>query len=42
MPRPPWFVTNRMAAATGRALTEFAARPSWARLPKILFSALRG
>ncbi len=41
-PRPPWFVTNRTGAATGRALAEFAARPSWARLPKVLVSALRG
>ena len=42
MPRPPWFVTNRTANLTGRALTEFAARPGWLRLPKILLSALRG
>jgi aldehyde dehydrogenase (NAD(P)+) len=41
-PRPPWFVTNRTAATTGQALTEFAAQPSWARLPKIFASALRG
>jgi aldehyde dehydrogenase (NAD(P)+) len=41
-PRPPWFVTNRTGATTGQALAEFAARPSWARLPKILASALRG
>jgi aldehyde dehydrogenase (NAD(P)+) len=41
-PRPPWFVTNRTADTTSRALTEFGARPSWARLPKILASALRG
>jgi len=41
-PKPPWFVTNRTAASTGRALTEFGARPSWARLPKIFASALRG
>lgn len=41
-PRPPWFVTNRTAGTTGQALTEFGAQPSWSRLPKILFSALRG
>ena len=41
-PRPPWFVTNRTAATTAQALTEFAARPGWARLPKVLASALRG
>ncbi|MGW5001318.1 aldehyde dehydrogenase family protein [Streptomyces hydrogenans] len=41
-PRPPWFVTHRTAAATGRLLTAFAGRPSWARLPGIFASALRG
>ncbi|MFF0613718.1 aldehyde dehydrogenase family protein [Nocardia tengchongensis] len=41
-PRPPWFVTNRTAATTGRRLSEFAARPSWAKLPAIFSSALRG
>jgi aldehyde dehydrogenase (NAD(P)+) len=41
-PRPPWFVTNRTAATTGRLLTEFAARPRWSALPKIFASALRG
>ncbi len=41
-PKPPWFVTNRTAAGTGEALTAFAARPGWARLPKIFASALRG
>ena len=41
-PRPPWFVSNRTGTATGRAMTEFGAGPGWARLPKILFSALRG
>ncbi|HST84643.1 MAG TPA: aldehyde dehydrogenase family protein [Kineosporiaceae bacterium] len=42
LPRPPWFVTNRTGTTTGRALTEFATKPGWARLPKILVSALRG
>lgn len=41
-PRPPWFVTNKTAAVTGRRLTEFAARPGWAKLPAIFASALRG
>ncbi|WP_239123865.1 aldehyde dehydrogenase family protein [Rhizocola hellebori] len=41
-PKPPWFVTNRTAATTGRRLTEFAARPRWAALPAIFASALRG
>jgi aldehyde dehydrogenase (NAD(P)+) len=41
-PRPPWFVTNRTAAATGRLLTHFSASPRWAALPGVFASALRG
>ncbi len=41
-PKPPWFVTNRTAATTGRLLTAFAGNPSWAKLPAIFASALRG
>ena len=41
-PRPPWFVTNRTAATTGRRLVGFAARPRWSALPGIFSSALRG
>ncbi len=41
-PKPPWFVTNRTQATTGRRLTEFAADPGWARLPGIFASAMRG
>lgn len=41
-PRPPWFVTNRTAAVTGRRLTGFVARPVWRKLPAIFASALRG
>ncbi|AJF63815.1 aldehyde dehydrogenase [Streptomyces vietnamensis] len=41
-PRPPWFVTNRTAAVTGRRLAAFAGRPGWAKLPGIFASALRG
>ncbi|WP_072806301.1 aldehyde dehydrogenase family protein [Rhodococcoides yunnanense] len=41
-PKPPWFVTNRTAATTGRLLTGFAGAPSWAKLPAIFASALRG
>ncbi|MDN5724139.1 MAG: aldehyde dehydrogenase family protein [Corynebacterium sp.] len=40
-PKPPWFVTARSAARTGRALTKFAAGPSWAKLPGIFFHAFR-
>jgi aldehyde dehydrogenase (NAD(P)+) len=42
MPKPPWFVTNRTADSTGRAMAAFAAAPGWARLPRIFASALRG
>ncbi|BFU43843.1 aldehyde dehydrogenase family protein [Krasilnikovia sp. MM14-A1004] len=42
MPKPPWFVTNRTAATTGRRLAEFAARPRWSAIPAIFASALRG
>ncbi|BBY54645.1 aldehyde dehydrogenase [Mycobacterium koreense] len=41
-PKPPWFVTNRTAATTGRLLTEFAGDPGWLKLPGIFASALRG
>lgn len=41
-PRPPWFVTNRTAATTGRLLADFAAAPRWSALPGIFVSALRG
>jgi len=41
-PKPPWFVNNRTAAATGRLLTAFTGKPSWAKLPAIFVSALRG
>jgi acyl-CoA reductase-like NAD-dependent aldehyde dehydrogenase len=40
-PKPPWFVTARSAAATGRLLAGFAARPSWLRMPRIFASAFR-
>ena len=41
-PKPPWFVTNKTAATTGRRLVEFAARPRLSALPGIFLSALRG
>ncbi|TFC81415.1 aldehyde dehydrogenase family protein [Cryobacterium cheniae] len=40
-PKPPWFVTARSAAMTGRLLTGFAARPSWLRMPRVFASAFR-
>ncbi|WP_209885170.1 aldehyde dehydrogenase family protein [Nocardia goodfellowii] len=41
-PKPPWFVGNSTAAATGRKLTEFYASSNPARLPGIFLSAIRG
>lgn len=41
-PKPPWFVSNRTAATTGRRLVDFHARPRWSALPGIFASALRG
>ncbi len=41
-PKPPWFVTNKTAASTGKLLTAFAGAPSWSKLPAIFASALRG
>lgn len=41
-PRPPWFVTSKTAATTGRLLTGFAARPRWSAIPGIVLSAMRG
>jgi len=41
-PRPPWFVTNRTAAATTRRLTAWAADGKLSRFPGILLSGLRG
>ncbi|GAB3040164.1 aldehyde dehydrogenase family protein [Parafrigoribacterium mesophilum] len=41
-PRPPWFLNNRTGTATSRLLTQFAANPSWGKLPAIFASALRG
>jgi aldehyde dehydrogenase (NAD(P)+) len=40
-PKPPWFVTARSAATTGRLLTSFAASPAWRRLPGIFAAAFR-
>lgn len=40
-PKPPWFVTSRSAKSTGRLLTEFAAKPSWSRMPAVFGAAFR-
>jgi len=40
-PKPPWFVTARSARTTGRLLTGFVAKPSWAKMPAIFLSAFK-
>lgn len=40
-PKPPWFVSARSAKKTGRLLSGFAARPSWAKMPAVFISAFR-
>lgn len=40
-PKPPWFVSARSARTTGRLLSEFAAAPSWLKMPAIFISAFR-
>ena len=42
IPKPPWFINNKMAAEVGRKLTYFFADPSITRIPGLLFTALRG
>nr|BFF20970.1 hypothetical protein GCM10025730_44910 [Promicromonospora thailandica] len=40
-PKPPWFSGSRSGTATGRALTWYAAAPSWRRLVPVLLAAFR-
>lgn len=42
LPRPPWFVTNRMQAEIGRALCDFELSPSPGRAMRIALLAMRG
>jgi aldehyde dehydrogenase (NAD(P)+) len=42
LPKPPWFITNRMAARVGQLLVEFERAPSVWKLPAIFAAALRG
>lgn len=42
LPKPPWFVTNRQAAATARQLFYFTADQKAQRLPLLFWHALRG
>jgi aldehyde dehydrogenase (NAD(P)+) len=41
-PRPPWFVTNKMAHRLGPRLTRFEANQSFKHIPGIFADALRG
>jgi hypothetical protein len=41
-PKPPWFVTHRTAHELGRLLVDFEASPSPAKLPPIVWAAVRG
>ena len=42
LPKPPWFITNKQAAAVGRKLVALERKPSAAMIPGIFLSALRG
>ncbi len=41
-PKAPWFATHRTAHELGRLLTEFEIDPSPAKLPAIVWTAMRG
>jgi aldehyde dehydrogenase (NAD(P)+) len=41
LPVPPWFVTHRRAAAVGRALFDYTARPSALRMAATVIAAMR-
>jgi Aldehyde dehydrogenase family len=40
-PKPPWFVTARSAATTGRLLVNYAKKPSWLRMPAVFGAAFK-
>jgi acyl-CoA reductase-like NAD-dependent aldehyde dehydrogenase len=40
-PKPPWFITARSGAETGRRLTRWGSGRSWAGLSSVVLSALR-
>lgn len=42
LPKPPWFITNKRQHVLGKLLTEFEYQPSWKKLPRIMWHALRG
>lgn len=42
LPRPPFFITNKRQHKIGEALADFQYKPSWFKLPRIFYNALRG
>ncbi len=42
LPKPPWFVTNKMAQKVGKAMTQFQYKPSFLKLPALIMAAIRG
>lgn len=41
-PTPPWFVTHTRSVDVAKALLKLEADPSWLRLPKLAWAAVRG
>ena len=41
-PKPPWFVTNKASHEVAERMTKFEAAPSLAKLPGVVWAALRG
>jgi len=41
-PKPAWFVNHKTGHELGPKMAEFTAEPSFAKLPSLLFSAVRG
>jgi aldehyde dehydrogenase (NAD(P)+) len=42
LPKPPWFVTNKMAAQVGEALVDFEVSPNMLAAAKVAMLAMRG
>ena len=42
LPKPPWFITHRMAAETAKALIDFEMRKTLANAAKVGILAMRG
>lgn len=41
-PKPAWFPDHKTAHRLARRMVEFEAAPAWRRLPRVVFTALRG